>query len=245
MRCKWCSIRETGAFFALVLAAGFSSMVAAQEAAFLPAAKSEMSGVPATDLPAAGAAADLSRLIEIPRLTEVEFEILEPLGSKVSRSLDTFAIRLAAPIMIGGVEAVPAGTMGVGEVVHAKKAGGMGAAGELVLAARYLDLGDRRIRLRSMQLKTTEATSRIGTANAIGTAGAATVLPVALIGFFVKGGEVDVPEGTFASARIAENFTVTIAANADMSDELAEAETAPEEEIPAETPAVINGEVEL
>ena len=40
----------------------------------------------------------------------------------------------------------------MGEVVHAKKGGGSGAAGELVLAARYLDFEGSRVRLRSMRL---------------------------------------------------------------------------------------------
>lgn len=260
MRCIRGSIRAPGMFSALALAAGLTPMAMAQDTGVAEVAQPEISGPEIPELegadspavlgaPAGETAAD-SRIFEIPKLTEIEVEILEPLGSKLSTSLDTFSIRLAAPIMVDGVEVVPAGTMGAGEVVHAKKAGGMGAAGELVLAARYLDLGDRRVRLRSMQLTGEEATSRIGTANAIGTAGAATVLPIAFIGFLVKGGQIDVPAGSIATAKIAEDFTIMIAADAgvpsDMAEnaEMAEAVPSPDEQIPAEQPAVISEEAE-
>ncbi|MET0587174.1 MAG: hypothetical protein ABWZ75_01520 [Novosphingobium sp.] len=71
-----------------------------------------------------------------PALTPVSIQILAALGSKVSKSGDTFPIRLAAPVIVDGTVAIPAGAEGMGEVVHAKKGGGIGAAGELVLAAR-------------------------------------------------------------------------------------------------------------
>ena len=89
--------------------------------------------------------------VTIPALTPIKIELLETLGSKVSTSGETFPFRLAGPVLIDGKVAIPAGTPGVGEVVHAKKSGGSGAAGELVLAARYLDVQGRRLRLRSLK----------------------------------------------------------------------------------------------
>jgi|GEM_PF-6422904 len=73
--------------------------------------------------------------IRIPALTEVRLEILSDLGSKISKTGELFPIRLAKPIVIDGAERVPAGAEGQGEVVWAKKSGGSGASGELVLAA--------------------------------------------------------------------------------------------------------------
>jgi hypothetical protein len=85
----------------------------------------------------------------------------------------------------------------------------MGAAGELVLAARYLDFEGRQLRLRSMVLVgPPTGKDRIGTVNAINTAGAATLLPISLIGYFIGGGNIEIPAGTLANAKLAADFTV-------------------------------------
>jgi hypothetical protein len=143
----------------------------------------------------------------LPALTPVSIEVLAALGSKTSKTGDTFPIRLAAPIMLDGKEAIPAGAAGLGEVVHAKKSGGMGAAGELVLAARYLEVGDRKLRLRSLRLvpQGKSAINRVGGFNA---ASAASPLPIGLIGFFIQGGQAAVPPGTIAEAKTAEAFVL-------------------------------------
>lgn len=140
------------------------------------------------------------------RMTPVLLDITGPVSSKTSNSLDTFAFTVAEPVMAGDVVAIPAGATGVGEIVHAKKAGGMGAAGELVLAARYVELGGRRVRLRSTAIDA-EGKSRVNGVNALAAAGAATILPVAVLGFFIKGGEIELPAGTRLIARLAEDFT--------------------------------------
>lgn len=154
--------------------------------------------------------------ITIPKLHPVVIEILEPLGSKASTSLDRFPIRLAQPIVVDGIEVVPAGATGEGEVVHAKKAGGMGAAGELVLAARFLDVDGRQMRLRSFSLEV-DSNSKVDTVNTLAVASAATVVPVALVGFLIKGGQVDIPAGTLASAKLAAPFEVAV--HGDTGDE--------------------------
>lgn len=156
----------------------------------------------ASETPATVTTASASSL---PKLTPVAIEILDPLGSKTSKSLDTFRIALAEPLMLDGVVLVPAGTPGQGEVVHAKKAGGMGAAGELVIAARYLDLGDRHLALRSTKLDLA-GKSRIDGVSTLALASAATPLPIAMVGFFIKGGEIELPAGTRALAKLAEDF---------------------------------------
>lgn len=146
------------------------------------------------------------------------------LGSKTSKSGDTFPIRLAEPLVVDGHELVPAGTMGMGEVVHAKKAGGSGAAGELVLAARYLDVGGRHMKLRSLRL-VPEGNSKINTVNTLMVATSPTILaPVALAGFFISGGQAMVPEGTVAEAKIAEAFEFPAAKPAEEPDSKAPAE---------------------
>ena len=149
----------------------------------------------------------------IAKMTPVVIEILDPLGSKTSQSLESFRIRLAEPIMVDGTELVPAGAEGMGEVVHAKKAGGMGAAGELVLAARYLTVDGRELRLRSMELlEAVEGKDRMGTVHTLNIASAASPLPIGLIGFFVGGGNIEIPAGALASAKLAAPFEIAPAA---------------------------------
>ncbi len=156
---------------------------------------------PAADALPAGEA------LTIPALTVVEIEIGAELGSKISTSGDRFPITLKAPIVIDGREAIPAGTAGEGEVVHAKKAGGSGTPGELVLAARFLTVGERRLRLRSMRVGQV-GKDNMGTVTAIGAASAAVALPLALLGFAIAGGNTVYPQGSLASAKTAEAFVV-------------------------------------
>ena len=145
----------------------------------------------------------------LPALTELSIELLEPLSSDGSKSLDPFAFRLAEPVLLDGRIAIPAGTMGTGEVVHAKKAGGSGTPGELVLAARTLDVNGMPLKLRSMRFAQA-GTNRMGTANAINTASAAAPIPgIGLIGFAVTGSNIRLEAGHIATAMTAEPFAVT------------------------------------
>ena len=116
-----------------------------------------------------------------------------------------FPITLKEPIMQGKRELVPAGTKGEGEVVWAKKAGGSGSPGELVLAARYLDLGGRHLRLRSMNFGAVGG-NRYKDVNKLMIVGTATLPGLVLVGFFVKGGETMVAAGTLAQAKTAAIF---------------------------------------
>lgn len=141
----------------------------------------------------------------VPALTPVRLEILADLGSKTSKTGETFPLRLAQPILINGNEVVAAGAAGMGEVVWAKKSGGSGSSGELVLAARWLDVNGVRVRLRSMHLALA-GEDRMGTVNTLNVATAATVPAVSLIGFFITGRQTAVPKGTLADAKTAEPF---------------------------------------
>lgn len=159
---------------------------------------------PPTPTPAASTAQEpvesCATCLVVPPLTPILIEVLKPLGSAISNSGDLFPIRLAQPIMVNGVEAIPAGTPGLGEVVHAKKNGGAGAAGELVLAARYLEIGGRRLRLRSTEFAQS-GQSRIDTA-AIASTG------LGIFSFLIKGGKITVDEGTVIRAKTAQAFSI-------------------------------------
>jgi hypothetical protein len=138
----------------------------------------------------------------IPALTPVSVTILATLGSKLSKTGDMFPIRLAAPISVDGRELVPAGATGMGEVVFAKKSGGSGVGGELVLAARYLEVRGYNLGLRSMPVSAV-GKDQIGMALAASEA-------IGFLGFAITGKNTEIPEGTIASAKTAETFTLAV-----------------------------------
>lgn len=99
----------------------------------------------------------------IPAETGVAIEITEPLTSMHSRTGQLFAIRLAEPIVVEGRTLVPGGVTGVGEVVHAARGGAVsGSAGELIVAARYLDFAGLRIPLHRTNLARSGSYQRFG-----------------------------------------------------------------------------------
>ncbi len=93
----------------------------------------------------------------------------------------------------------------MGEVIFAKSSGGSGAGGELVLAARYVDVGSKRVRLRSLQLNA-NGKSRIDSANAVGIAASAAAPALGIVAMFMKGKQSAVPAGTVADAKTAEDI---------------------------------------
>jgi hypothetical protein len=152
-----------------------------------------------------------ARLVTVPRLTPVLIELLATLSSETSTTGDRFPLRLAEALMIDGETVIPAGTTGEGEVIHAKRKGGMGAAGDLILTARFLDLGGQHIALRSLRING-DGQSRIDTVNSLAVASAATIPLASLVGFFITGGAKTVNEGTIAAARTAEDVALSLAA---------------------------------
>ena len=160
---------------------------------------------------------------------------MSDLGSKLSKTGDMFPIRLAEPIMIDGKIIVAAGATGMGEVIFAKGSGGSGAAGELVLAARYVDAGSKRVRLRSLQLNAV-GKSRINTADAVAIGGGS------IVALFIRGKQSVVPSGTVADAKIAEDISFTpdeIAAAAVVA--AAPPPTSNAQGVPASQPAAASG----
>ncbi len=124
--------------------------------------------------------------------TFLDLEIAEPLSSKTAQRGQRFKLRLAKPASVDGVVVLPAGLEGVGEVVHAERARGAGKAGELILAARYIVGPQGEIRLRGFKLGTRGSGESRTTA--------AFWIP---LGFLVRGGEVEIPAGAGAHAKLA------------------------------------------
>lgn len=127
--------------------------------------------------------------------TVVDIEIAEPLSSQRRKRGEKFVLRLAEPLALDGHTVLPAGTAGVGEIIHAASSGGGGKAGELLLAARYLEFDGRQLPLRGF---------RIG-ASGKSNAQAALAASIAIGPFaqFIHGREIEIPAGTRANAKLA------------------------------------------
>jgi len=128
------------------------------------------------------------------------------LTSKTSKIGDTFPIRLIEAVTTStGEVLIPIGTRGQGEVIHAAKARALGKPGEMILAARYLQCGDTRIPLGHFKFS--------GRGDDHSTAIMAGVVVGGLVAaplMFVSGGEMTVPAGTSAHAKITADVAMTL-----------------------------------
>lgn len=136
--------------------------------------------------------------VALPANTVIELEVVDAVSSHSGKPGDFFRLRVLAAIQVDGRVLIPAGTPAMGQIVHAQKAGGGGRGGELILAARYLDLPQGRIELRAGF----GASGRPRTG-----AAAATAVVVGVFGMQVKGKELEVPAGHALSARLAADTT--------------------------------------
>lgn len=135
----------------------------------------------------------------VPAGTVVSLEILDTLNSSRNARGDAFAIRVVEAITVDGVVVVPAGIVGRGEVVHAAAARGGGAPGELLIAARSLDLPGPAAPLRGLKLGVTGGDN---SGMALGVSLAAG--PFAM---FIRGREIEIPAGTRVTAKLAADVT--------------------------------------
>jgi hypothetical protein len=137
--------------------------------------------------------------------TPIVFEFVATLDSKKSKIDEMFPIRLLRPILVDGQIAVPEGAMGMGQVVHAAKAGFAGKAGELIVTVRYLEHRGGRIPLRRFRMGEPETgEDRRDTAFGVG-------LAVPFGGFLVRGGEKTILAGTRGNAIVSADTEIEAA----------------------------------
>jgi hypothetical protein len=134
--------------------------------------------------------------------TVIDLEIAEPITSWQHKRGDKFQLRLAQPLVVDGRLLVPAGTTGVGEIVHAAAARGGGAPGELLIAARHLDVDGGQLLLRGMKLG---GSGGDNSGMAFGVSFAAG--PFAM---FIRGHEIEIPAGARAYAKVAEDAVLPV-----------------------------------
>lgn len=130
----------------------------------------------------------------LPKGTRVAVIIESPLTSDQSRPGARFPIRLADTVVIDGWPVLMAGALGEGEVVHAAKARWGGKPGELIVNARFLQCGDIRVPLGKMRFSE-QGENKVGQA-----IGASMIFMPAV--FLISGGNISVPPGTRADAKI-------------------------------------------
>lgn len=154
------------------------------------------SAVHAQDVPAAAAATRT-----VPAETEIHLRLLEPVASNTHKHGDRFDLEVAEAVIVDGAVAIPAGAACVGEVVHGAKAGFGGKGGELILATRFVRVGDQEVKLRSFSA--VSGSERINLA--IG-------LSFVVVGLFVQGKNIALPQGTDVFAKIAADTELPIIA---------------------------------
>src|SRR5262245_31868036 len=88
------------------------------------------------------AAAAPDHAVTVPALTPVIIRLEEEISTAVHKPGDRFSIVVAEDVRIGEFVVIPSGSKGEGQVVHAARPGAGGKAGELILAARYVRVGD-------------------------------------------------------------------------------------------------------
>lgn len=152
---------------------------------------------PAEAIPAASTAPEHA-CCRVPANTIVDLEILDPLNSYQHKRGDKFRVRVVNPVMVQDRTLIPAGTLGVGEIVHAAAARGGGAPGELLIAARSLDVDGQPAPLRGLKLGLAGGDN---SGMALGVSLAAG--PFAM---FIRGHEVEIPAGTRVNARLAQDL---------------------------------------
>lgn len=102
--------------------------------------------------------------------------------------------------MLDNAVVIPAGTTGRGQVVHSQKGSFGGGAGELLLAARYLDFKGQRLMLRKF---------RIGGRGADNMAEAMiTNAVVPIVGLLITGGNITIASGTKSTAVVSADFAL-------------------------------------
>lgn len=128
----------------------------------------------------------------LPESTPLQIELVDAVSSAKATIGDEFRVKLAKPAIVDGRVVLPADTPGIGQVIHAMKKKNGGRAGELILATRYLLIGDIRVPVRGFRI------------NATGGEISGYLLVDATAVPTREGLETEVPVGTVAGAKVAQ-----------------------------------------
>jgi hypothetical protein len=152
-----------------------------------------------------------------PAGTAVAVQLTDAVGTREMKAGDAFALRLAAPLIIDGQVVLPAGAAGLGRVVQSSGPGLGGKGAKLVVAADYLSVGGVSIPLQGLQLAGTGKDQSLA-ASAASIGAGLIFMPLGLVGFAVRGGDIEIPAGAAASAKIAQTVALRPIAAATRQD---------------------------
>ncbi len=155
---------------------------------------------------AAAAATEGASCCQVPAGTPVEVELVDQISTKSQKRGDTFAIRLAAPLVIDGRVVLREGTPGVGEVIDSTGPGIGGKPATMVLAADYLTTSAGQVPLNALKLAARGHDN--STPATVLEIGGIASLPMGVAGVVMPGGEVVFKPGSVAIARLAAGMTL-------------------------------------
>jgi hypothetical protein len=139
----------------------------------------------------------------LPAGTPIDLVFVDPVDSKANKVGDIIAMKVADDVMAGPAVIIPAGTPVSAEVIHAAKARAGGKPGELIVSARFIQMGDRQIPMKGFKFGTSgTGKSKLAEASVAGYF--FTPLP-----FFISGGEKHSDPGTRAFAKLKNDFDYT------------------------------------
>jgi hypothetical protein len=173
----------------------------------------------------------------VPAGTPVKVELVDQVSSAVQKTGDTFALRLAAPLVVDGKVVLRAGTPGVGEIIESRGPGIGGKPAKMVLAARYLEAGHTRVPLNALQLAG-PGRDNSRAASALGFSGMA-FAPLGIVGIVLPGGEVVFRPGAVATAKVSAPVTLRPLRRASRSDLAAASSVAADAALDVEGPISI------
>lgn len=147
-------------------------------------------------LPALGSVQAQDAAVTLSANAAVPLRFVTTISSGTHTRGQQFDLEVTDDINVNGVIVIPAGSIALGEVVHADRARGLGKAGELILAARHVKVGERQIKLRS-QLSMT---------------GQDKTMQAAFLVPWIKGKNLEVPAETEVIARtvVDEKFEIPV-----------------------------------
>lgn len=144
--------------------------------------------------PGPATAAEPPRVIAAGTIIDLEFA--EAASSKTAKSGQTVSLRTVDDVRGTFNELlIPRGSRVVAEVIQASPARMMGKAGELTLAARFVEVDGQQVPLKRFRFGNATGKDNQGTAMI------ATAL-IGLPGMFISGGNIDVAAGARANATV-------------------------------------------
>lgn len=140
--------------------------------------------------------------IYIPKKTVLNVELINAANSKTHKKNQQVEFRTTENLIINGVVVIPKGTVGMGYVYEAQKAGGFGRKGVLRIAGKEIKtLNNITVPLRKgLEGKGKTDGGAVAVAAAVSLVG----------GLFMKGSNIDYPAGTDFQVEVRDNVDLGV-----------------------------------